>query len=133
MRPILFLLAMGLCVGPGSPSGFILEHERDLARPEKGPHDGKGSTVAYNFFSSAPGLALVFRKRVLLPGASIGYHLQKEDEIYYVIRGRGLMRMNDSSFEVETGDAVLTRPGSWHGVEAQGDTLVLLINYLQGK
>jgi mannose-6-phosphate isomerase-like protein (cupin superfamily) len=111
---------------------FILEHERDIARVEPGTHNGKGTTVGYSFFAHAEGLALVFRKRVLLPGASIGYHLQKEDEIYYVLSGTGTMHMNDSAFTVRSGDAVLTRPGSSHGVDAdRGDTLVLLINYLK--
>lgn len=113
------------------PEPFILEHERDIAQVQPGPHNGTGTTIAYSFFAHAQGLTLVFRKRVLLPGASIGYHLQEKDEIYYILSGSGTMRMNDSSFTVRAGDAVLTRPGSSHGVFAGADTLVVLINYLQ--
>lgn len=109
---------------------YILEHENDIAKKEAGTHNGGGSTVGYSFFSKADGLKMVFRKRVLHPGAAIGYHLQNEDEIYYVISGTGEMQMNGKSFPVKTGDAILTRPGSSHGLKQTGkDDLVILVNY----
>ena len=60
-------------------------------------------TVGYSFFSKVPNLKLVFRKRALKPGSAIGYHLQKEDEIYYVLSGRGEMTIDGKSFEVKAG------------------------------
>lgn len=109
---------------------YILEHENDIAKKESGTHNGGGSTVGYSFFSKADGLKMVFRKRVLNPGSAIGYHLQKEDEIYYVISGTGEMQMNGKSFPVKAGDAILTRPGSSHGLKQTGkDDLVIIINY----
>ena len=109
---------------------YILEHEKDIAKKEPGTHNGGGNTIGYSFFSNAKDLKLVFRKRVLKPGAAIGYHLQNEDEIYYIIRGKGIMKMNDSSFDVQAGDAILTRPGSSHGLQQTGkDDLVIIINY----
>ena len=110
--------------------GYILEHEKDLAVKQPGPHDGGGNTTAYNFFSKANDCKLVFRKRILHPGSAIGYHLQKEDEIYYIISGTGEMKMNGKTFEVKTGDAILTRPGSSHSLKQVGkDDLVIMINY----
>lgn len=109
---------------------YILEHEKDIAKNEPGTHNGDGSTVGYSFFSKADGLKIVFRKRVLHPGSAIGYHLQNEDEIYYIISGTGEMQMNGKSFPVKTGDAILTRPGSSHGLKQTGnDDLVIIINY----
>jgi mannose-6-phosphate isomerase-like protein (cupin superfamily) len=88
--------------------------------------------VGYSFFKSTPNLKLVFRKRALKPGSAIGYHEQREDEIYYVLSGRGIMTIDDKPFDVGPGDAVLTRPGSSHGLKQTGpDDLVILINYLQ--
>ena len=113
-----------------SPGGYILERDRDVARQEAGTHDGGGQTVGYSFFSKAPGLKLVFRKRALKPSSAIGYHLQKEDEIYYVLSGRGQMTIDGKAFEVGPGDAVLTRPGSSHGLKQTGaEDLVIMINY----
>jgi mannose-6-phosphate isomerase-like protein (cupin superfamily) len=111
-------------------AGYKLEHERDIAKNEPGPHDGTGTTTAYSFFANTTNSKLVFRKRVLHPGASIGYHLQKEEEIYYVVSGTGEMAMNNEKFAVHSGDAILTLPGSSHGLKQTGkDDLVILVNY----
>jgi len=111
---------------------YILEHEKDIATRQPGPHEGGGNTTAYNFFAKAEDFHLAFRKRILHPGSSIGYHLQKEDEIYYILSGRGEMQMNGKSFEVKEGDAILTRPGSSHGLKQTGeDDLVIMINYIK--
>jgi mannose-6-phosphate isomerase-like protein (cupin superfamily) len=112
--------------------GYILERDAEVAAQEPGTHNGGGQTVGYSFFKKAPRLALVFRKRALKPGAGIGYHEQKEDEIYYVLSGRGIMTIDGKSFEVDPGTAVLTRPGSSHGLKQTGaEDLVIMINYEQ--
>jgi mannose-6-phosphate isomerase-like protein (cupin superfamily) len=114
------------------PGGYILEHDADVAKTEPGTHNGGGETIGYSFFASAPKLALVFRKRALKPGSGIGYHEQKEDEIYYVLSGRGMMTIDGKSFEIGPGAAVLTRPGSSHGLKQIGsENLVIMINYEQ--
>jgi mannose-6-phosphate isomerase-like protein (cupin superfamily) len=111
--------------------GYILEHERDLAKEQPSPHKGIGMSTAYSLFAKAPELKLTFRKRVLKKGSSIGYHLQNEDEIYYIASGTGIMRMNNDSFAVKAGDGILTRPGNSHGLQQTGDEeLVVIINYL---
>ena len=105
---------------------------RTWPRAEPGTHKGGGETIGYSFFAKAPGLKMVFRKRALKPGSGIGYHEQKEDEIYYVLSGRGVMTVDGKSFDVTPGTAVLTRPGSSHGLKQAGDDdLVILINYEQ--
>ena len=112
--------------------GYILEHEKDIAVEEPGTHNGGGMTTGYTFFKKAKDLKLVFKKRVLRPGSSIGYHLQKEDEIYYILNGTGEMQMNGKSFIVTAGDNILTRPGSSHGLRVVGkDSLTVIINYIQ--
>lgn len=56
--------------------------------------------------------------------------MQKEEEIYYIISGKGEMTMNNQTFEVNAGDAILTLPGSSHGLKQTGtEDLVLIINY----
>lgn len=115
---------------PKPASGFVLEHEPDVIRHDAGPHNGGGQSTAYNYFDKAPGFKLAFRKRVLHPGSSIGYHLQKEDEVYYVLSGTGEMTINGEKFLVKPGDGILTRPGSSHGIKPTGnEDLVLIINY----
>lgn len=110
--------------------GYIIERDADVAREEPGTHKGGGQTIGYSFFRDTPGLKLVFRKRALKPGSAIGYHEQQEDEIYYVLSGRGVMKLDGKDVEVGPGTAILTRPGSSHGLRQAGnEDLVILINY----
>jgi mannose-6-phosphate isomerase-like protein (cupin superfamily) len=110
----------------------LIEHDSTVASPEPGPHNGGGQTTAYSFFARTPNLGLVFRKRALHRGAAIGYHLQEEDEIYYVVSGTGELRLNDARSTVGRGTAILTRTGSWHGLRQLGsDDLVIIIAYQQ--
>ena len=126
-----FVLVVSFVFGRRYQQGYILEHEKNIAQEQPPPHDGVGMSTAYSFFANAPGLKLAFRKRVLKPGSAIGYHLQKEDEIYYMLSGTGMMKMNSDSFAVKAGDAVLTRPGSSHSLQQTGtDSLVVIINYM---
>jgi len=114
------------------PGGYVLERDADVRKVEPGTHNGGGETVGYSFFAKVPKLSLVFRKRALKPGSGIGYHEQTEDEIYYVLSGRGRMTIDGKNVDVGPGDAVLTRTGSSHGLKQVGpDDLVILINYEQ--
>ena len=137
----LALLAVGILIGAVAATaagqspvrgGYVIEQDATVATSEPGPHNGGGQTVAYSFFRSTPGLKLVFRKRVLKPGSGIGYHEQREDEIYYVLSGRGQMTLDGKPVDVGPGTAILTRTGSSHGLKQVGtDDLVILINYEQ--
>jgi len=110
--------------------GYILERDAEVAKAGPAPHNGPGRSTGYSFFEKAAGFKQVFRKRALHPGAAIGYHLQKEDEVYYILSGEGVMQMNDKEFPVKPGDAILTRPGSSHGLKQTGkDDLTLIIVY----
>jgi mannose-6-phosphate isomerase-like protein (cupin superfamily) len=110
----------------------VIEHDSTLAKSEPGPHNGGGQTTAYSFFAQAPQLGLVFRKRALHAGAAIGYHRQDEDEIYYIISGTGVLTLNGVDSIVGPGTAILTRPGSSHGLRQQGSQdLVIIIAYQQ--
>jgi mannose-6-phosphate isomerase-like protein (cupin superfamily) len=138
----LALLAAGILIGGVATTaawqtttvrgGYVIEQDATVAAAEPGPHNGGGQTVAYSFFRSTPGLNLVFRKRALKPGSAIGYHEQKEDEIYYVLSGRGQMMLDGKTVDVGPGTAILTRTGSSHGLKQVGtDDLVIMINYEQ--
>ena len=110
--------------------GYVIERDTGVAKNEPGPHAGGGPSTGYVFFEKVPDLKFSFRKRVLHRGAAIGYHLQKTDEVYYIIGGRGTMTINDHPFAVKRGDAILTRGGSSHGLVQKGTTdLTIIISY----
>jgi len=113
-----------------APGGYIIEHDAEIAKEEPGTHSGGGLTTGYSFFARVPNLKLVFRKRAFHPGSGVGLHEQKEDEIYYVLSGRGTMTLDGKSIDVTPGTAVLTRTGSSHSLKQVGsEDLVVLINY----
>ena len=80
--------------------GYVIERDSEVARQEGGPHKGAGRSTGYVFFGRVPDLKLSFRKRVLHPGSSIGYHLQDTDEVYYVVGGQGKMTINGKEISV---------------------------------
>jgi mannose-6-phosphate isomerase-like protein (cupin superfamily) len=115
---------------PAKKGGTFVQHDEEKAKPERGPHDGPGQTVGYVFFDKIPNLHFSFRKRVLKPGAGIGYHEQHEDEVYYVLSGRGVMTLDGRKTDVGPGTAILTRTGSSHGILQTGaEDLVLIITF----
>jgi lysophospholipase L1-like esterase/quercetin dioxygenase-like cupin family protein len=119
---------------PPAVSPSVVVNERDIATAQPGPHDGDGTTTAYPFFADATGFDLVFRKRALHPGASIGAHVNDKDEIYYVLSGRGLLELNGQVREVGPGDAILTRNGDSHALRQSGDEdLVIFIVFDNGS
>jgi mannose-6-phosphate isomerase-like protein (cupin superfamily) len=140
MRKVLLVpaFAIGVVVGVAgmrlaaqpAKGGYIIQHDAEIAKNEPGTHNGGGQTVGYSFFDKTPGMKFVFRKRALKPGAGIGYHEQKEDEVYYVLSGTGVMTLDDKPYDVTPGTAILTRTGSSHGLKQVGsDDLVVLIAY----
>jgi len=119
---------------PSPQASSLIEHDSTVATAQPGPHDGGGVTTAYSFFARAPNLQLVFRKRALHRGAAIGYHHQDVDEIYYILSGTGELTLNGQRSMVGPGTAVLTRPGSSHGLRQVGsDDLALIIAYQQAR
>ena len=134
-RALMLTFAITLAVAvsaqtPAKKGGTFVEHDQEKAKPERGPHDGPGQTIGYVFFDRMPNLHFSFRKRVLKPGAGIGYHEQHEDEVYYVLSGHGVMTLDGKPTEVGPGTAILTRTGSSHGITQSGsEDLVLIITF----
>ncbi|HEY0246121.1 MAG TPA: cupin domain-containing protein [Mucilaginibacter sp.] len=127
MLPLSFI--MGFIIRH-QDNGYFIDHEKDVRIEQEGPHNGGGKTTAFLFFDKVKNAKMTFRKRILHPGSSIGYHLQKEQEIYYILNGDGELQMNGKTIAVTTGDAILTMPGSSHGLKPTGNhDLSVLIAY----
>jgi mannose-6-phosphate isomerase-like protein (cupin superfamily) len=109
---------------------YILEHEQDVRKEEPGTHDGGGTTTAFSYFAKDKSAKFAFRKRILHPGSAIGYHLQEKQEVYYILSGDGILTMNGKEIPMHAGDALLTKPGSHHGLKPAGNQdLAVLITY----
>jgi mannose-6-phosphate isomerase-like protein (cupin superfamily) len=139
-RQLLIGVVVGVAIGAAGmrvmaqpakvKGGFIVQHDAEIAKNEPGTHDGGGQTIGYSFFDKTPGMKFIFRKRALHPGAGVGLHEQHEDEVYYVLGGKGVMTVDGTNVDMTPGTAVLTRPGSSHSLKQTGsEDLVVLISY----
>ena len=63
------------------------------------------------------------------PGSDPGAHSHaNEEEIIYVISGKGETKVGDKIYPLEPGVAVFTEPGVPHGVKTLGDEPLILIS-----
>ena len=127
------LLLLATQYKTNAAEGYVIERDAEVAKDEPGPHNGGGPSTSYVFFDKVPNLKFSFRKRVLHPGAAIGYHLQETDEVYYMLNGTGPMKMNGNEFPVKAGDAILTRAGSSHGLVQTGKGDLTIVITFQKK
>lgn len=75
-----------------------------------------------------PEKARIFDILTLIPGASIGYHVQEgETELFYFMEGCGRVQDDDQFFDVTAGDCMATFSGHGHGVENTGDHDLILL------
>ncbi|MFB7983185.1 cupin domain-containing protein [Streptomyces vinaceus] len=59
---------------------------------------------------------------VLTPGASVGEHVHlRTEEIYYIVRGRAVVTMNDEEIHAGPGDLVTTPIGAAHSIANRTD------------
>lgn len=65
---------------------------------------------------------LSLAEAVIAPGQStLSHYHRSTEELYYVIEGTGLLRINARQIEIKPGDAHLIRPGDEHCVTCMGD------------
>lgn len=57
-------------------------------------------------------------------GSQQPVHSHKPEQCYYIIRGRGLMIVEDETSEVSAGDAVYIPPNRKHGIRNLGDDVL---------
>jgi mannose-6-phosphate isomerase-like protein (cupin superfamily) len=81
---------------------------------------GTGSVEIVHVFrqDELGGAARLFARLRLPPGASIGHHVHDaEEEVFYILSGRGVVTEDGIATEVGPGDAVLTGGGAGHALE----------------
>jgi mannose-6-phosphate isomerase-like protein (cupin superfamily) len=109
---------------------LFVKHDREVSHAETPPHNGVGKSTAYRYFDDVKGARVIFRKRALHKGASIGMDVLSHDEVYYVVSGRGLLTVDDTKREVGADTAIFMHEGADVGIQQTGDAdLLLIISY----
>ncbi len=72
---------------------------------------------------------MIFGVVTLPPGSNPGTHVHaREEEIIYIISGRGETKVGDNIYPLKPGVAVFTEPGIEHGVKTLGDEPMVMIS-----
>jgi quercetin dioxygenase-like cupin family protein len=81
-----------------------------------------GGAVAHMILDSRvlQGL-LFFAHAVLEPGKEIESHIDPYEEVYYILKGQGVMTVGDEQQEVSAGDTIWLPFGIHHSLENNGD------------
>lgn len=107
--------------GPGNTPGQELQ----------GSHGGEGPYFVRTLLDRGFSSSVRYIRDLTLRGhSSIGDHLhENEEEVYFVISGHGIMRVDGESRRVGPGDMVLTKSGSTHSMVNEGgqDLRILVI------
>lgn len=85
---------------------------------------GDGTTKMMPIFTKEElmGKCRLFNIITLDPGCSIGTHTHdKEEEIYYILSGTGVVDDNGRMVRVEPGDAIKTGNGESHSIKNDGN------------
>jgi mannose-6-phosphate isomerase-like protein (cupin superfamily) len=90
---------------------------------------GDGCLLRELLHAEKDGLALNYSlaRAVVKTGERTAPHRLKSSEVYYVLRGTGIMRIGDESAEVSPDDTVYIPPGAVQSIEnTGGEDLVFL-------
>lgn len=91
---------------------------------------GSGSVELTHIFrqEELKGKARLVARITLNPGCSIGRHEHAdEEEIFYIIEGKGFVNDNGTEREVAAGDGVLTGGGAFHSIENRWDKPLVML------
>lgn len=108
----------------------MIKDARDMASEIK--HEmrgGKGDVEITHIFNQEEltGKARLCARITINSGCSIGLHEHRtEEEIFYIINGKGLVNDNGTEREVAVGDAILTGNGASHSIENIGQEPLVL-------
>jgi mannose-6-phosphate isomerase-like protein (cupin superfamily) len=109
----------------------MIRKSRDMEREvRERMRDGTGAVEIVHVFRSRElkGKTRLFARLRLAAGSSIGFHQHEgEEEIFYILSGRGMVSEGGPATPVEPGDSVLTGAGAGHSIANAGpDPLELL-------
>jgi mannose-6-phosphate isomerase-like protein (cupin superfamily) len=109
---------------------FFVREDAAVAKVEPAPHGNLGDSTAYRYFDDVTDARVIFRKRALHKGSGIGMHVLKHDEVYYVVSGRGRLRVDDREVKVGPNTAAFMHEGADVGIWQEGDDeLVVIVAY----
>ena len=60
-------------------------------------------------------------------GTTTGHSHDDMEEVYFIVSGKGIMKVGDDEFPVKTGDAFYVPPGEFHTTVQQGNLPLVVL------
>ena len=92
-------------------------------------HDGEGVLLCKNLLNGFDSVNFRFMHCDDLPaGVSIGNHLNdKNEEVYYLVSGKGVLTYDDNEYEMLAGDVSLCKIGHSHSFTATENCVLIVV------
>lgn len=92
-------------------------------------HGGDGTLFCQNLIAGLGSTELRLMHNDFLPaGVSIGRHEHMtNEEIYYLLSGKGILTFDDKTYEMKSGDVSLCLRGHSHAFEAVDDCVLIVV------
>ncbi len=88
------------------------------------PRAGRGTIKGYRYLTAEEmkNKTTGFYINELMPGSEIGFHQHLgNEEVYFILSGKGVVNDNGVESEVKAGDMVFTQSGESHGMKNIGE------------
>jgi mannose-6-phosphate isomerase-like protein (cupin superfamily) len=115
---------------------MIRRKDEQTAEIRKNMRGGPGEVMIKHYFRQEeinPHCRLC-AQLTLAPGAGIGLHVHaREDEVFIIQQGRGIVQQDGRDIEVGVGDALVTGKGASHSIRNNGseDLIVTAVIILE--
>jgi len=109
---------------------MIVKNVEAMKQEVRNLHDGRGTVVGGTLLREEFDTNWQFVDWWTIPkNASIGTHKHEgEEELYFIVSGKGMMTVDTEEREVRAGDLVVTKSGSYHGLRNEcGEVIKLLV------
>ena len=92
-------------------------------------HNGEGTLLSKSVLDGLESEKFGLMHSDEIPaGVSIGEHLHMyEEEIYYLLSGKGILTFDGKQYEMKSGDISLCKPGHSHGFAAIDDSRMIVV------
>ena len=107
----------------------IMKSKNIIPQPFASCHDGEGTLLCKSLLDNLESERFNFMHSDDMPaGVSIGLHKHiYNEEIYYLVSGKGILTYDDNKYEMKKGDISLCKIGHSHAFEAVDDCVLIVV------
>lgn len=100
-----------------------------IPQPFETCHDGEGTLLCKSLLGGFESESFLYMHSDDMPaGVSIGLHTHNHfEELYYLVKGKGMLTYDNTEYEMKTGDISLCKIGHSHAFRAIDDCVLIVV------